>query len=118
MLPLPKANDSQVQQMVDQCPNYLSAYNVCLDCEWAFAKDSTKQRHVRVLGYLMLNVIGDASTGVRTEISRSIHSCKDNEAVAELGSFFELYFITPRELPVFCPHFLRVNLPSEHFFSF
>ena len=115
--PLPKAKNPQVQKMADQSPNYLSAYNVCLDCEWKFARKLTKLQNVRTLGYLMLNAPKDVSTGVRTELSRSIHSCKNNEEVADLGAFFELYFITPCELPVCYPHFLHSNPPSEHFFS-
>ena len=79
--------------------------------------ESTKLQNVRTLGHLMLNAPKDVITGVRTEISRSIHSCKNNEEVAELGAFFELYFITPCELPVCHPHFLRSNPLSEHFFS-
>ena len=104
MPPLPQANDPRVQQLGNQ---HLSAYDVCLDYEQAFAAKLNQQRNVRTLGYLLLLCPEDVATGVRAEVSESIHSCKNKEDVAALGASFELYLIKPRELSVCHPRFLH-----------
>ena len=96
-------NDFRVQQLglgTFQHSDHLSAYNVCLKCEHNFASNPDQQRRVRTLGYLLLTCPEDVSTEVRDELSKCIHSCKNEAAIAELGAFFELYFIKPCELPV------------------
>ena len=93
--------------MGNQCPDHLSAYNVCLDYEQAFAAKLNQQRNIRTLGYLLLLCPEDVTAGVRAEVSKSIHSCENKEDVAALGAFFELYLIKPCELSVCHPRFLH-----------
>ncbi|KAH9955466.1 hypothetical protein BC827DRAFT_1347593 [Russula dissimulans] len=89
---LPQTDSPQVQQMANQDPNYLSAYNVCLRCEEQFAANENKIRYIRILGYLLLHA---PDRVVRSEVTRCIHSCQSDDDLATLGSFFELYFILP-----------------------
>jgi len=93
---LPKADSLKIQQMANEDPNYLSAYNICLQCEEQFAGKENKLRYIRILGYLLLNAPNRA---VRSEVTRCIHSRQDDSDVVDLGSFFERYFILPCEFP-------------------
>jgi len=85
-----KADSLRVQQMANEDPNYLSAYDICLRCEEQFAADENKLRYIRILGYLLLNAPDRA---VRSEVTRCIHSRRqDDSDLANLGFFFERYF--------------------------
>ena len=103
---LPKTNSSQVQQMANEDPNYLSAYRVCLQYEVELAENENKLRHVRILGFLLLNA---PTRGVRFEVTKHIHSCRDRSELVRLGASLELYFILPCEFSVCNSYSLRLN---------
>ena len=96
MSALPKTDSPQVQDMAKQDANYLSAYEVCLQYEES-ATNANQLRHVRILGFLLLNA---SSRGVRSEVTKCIHSRKEDAGLFHLGAFFERYFIVPCEFPV------------------
>ncbi|KAH9955465.1 hypothetical protein BC827DRAFT_1236577 [Russula dissimulans] len=50
------------------------------------------RRYIRILGYLLLYAPDPA---VCSEVTRCIQSRQDDGDLANLGSFFELYFILP-----------------------
>jgi len=83
--------------MANEDPNYLSAYNICLQCEEEFTGNENKLRHIRILGYLVLNA---PDRTVRSEVTRFIHARQDDSDLVDFGSSFEHYFILPCEF--FC----------------
>jgi len=89
---LPKANTLPVQQMANEDPNYLSAYNICLLHEEELAANANKLRCIRILGYLLLNAPNRA---VRSEINRCIHSRQDDSELVDFGALFERHVILP-----------------------
>jgi len=92
---LPKVGSPQVQQMAKEDPNYFSAYNICLLYEEEFAANANKQRHIRILGYLLLNAPNRA---VRSEVTRCIHSRQDDSDLVNFGALFERHVILPCEI--------------------
>ncbi|KAI0286330.1 hypothetical protein BC826DRAFT_1049117 [Russula brevipes] len=106
-IPLPKSNSAQVQHIADESPNYLSAYNVCLQHEEDLAKFENKLRHVRILRFLLLNA---PNRSIHHEVTLCIHSCNNSsDLLTGLDAFFELYLILP--LKKFKG---RTPKPSEH----
>ena len=93
MSALPKTDSPQVQDMTKEDDDYLSAYNVCLQYE-ASATNANQLRHVRILGFLLLNA---PSSGIRSEVTNCIHSRKDDAGLFDLGVCFERHFIVPCE---------------------
>ncbi|KAH9969159.1 hypothetical protein BC827DRAFT_318865 [Russula dissimulans] len=89
---LPKTDSLQVQQMANEDPNYLTVYNLCLRCENQFAADENKLCCIRLLGYLLLNA---PNQSIRSELTRCIQSCQDDNNLSDLGSFCRLYFVFP-----------------------
>ena len=106
MSALPKTDSPQVQDMAKEDANYLSAYEVCLQYEES-ATNANQLRHVRILGFLLLNA---PSRGVRSEVTKCIHSRKDDAGLFHLGAFFERYFIVPCEFPV-CHFYSLLRAP-------
>jgi hypothetical protein len=106
--PLPKSDSAEVHRIASESPNYLSAYNVCLQHEEDLAKFENKLRHVRILGFLLLNA---PNRGIRHEVTLCIHSCKNSsDLLTGLGAFFELYLILPCEFSVLLFHSMHANL--------
>ena len=87
--PLPLANDAGL----DDIPDALGAYNVCLTLE-RNATTNENRIHARILGYLILHA---PSSIARAEIVGLIHSYSQDENLLELGEHFLLYFICPCE---------------------
>ena len=126
---LPKTNSPQVQQIADEDPNYLSAYRICLQYEIELAVDEDKLRHLRILGFLLLNA---PHRGVRSEVVRSIHSRKRDSDLVSFGALLERYLLLPCGFlrlpaltscvltsPIFLScqvmkHRSRTLVPSEH----
>ena len=53
--PLPKVDSPEVQGIVDEDSDDLSAYNICLNYEEELAAFEDKLRYVRILGFLLLH---------------------------------------------------------------
>ena len=94
---LPETSSSQVKGMADQDANYLRAYNVCLQYEKS-ATNADELRFVRILGFLLLNA---PSRGIRSEVTKCIHSRRDDAGLFDFGAFIERYLIVPCGLSVF-----------------
>ncbi|KAI9509931.1 hypothetical protein F5148DRAFT_1011536 [Russula earlei] len=103
---LPKIDSPLVQHVASEDPNYLSAYNVCLNHEEAFAAYENKLRYVRILGFLVLYA---PNWTVRHEVVKCIHSRKNESDLTDVGRFFECYVIIP-----FKKYKGRTPKPSEH----
>lgn len=106
---LPEVHSPQVQRIADEDPNYLSAYNICLKYEKEFAAFKDKLRSVRILGFLLLHA---PSRGVRSEVTKCIHSRQDSSNLTGVGAFFERYVIWPCESSICLLYSLHVNLSS------
>ncbi|KAF8447183.1 hypothetical protein L210DRAFT_3641146 [Boletus edulis BED1] len=104
--PLPKADSPEVQRIADEDPDNFSAYNICLNYEEELAAFEDKQRYCRILGFLLLHA---PNQGVRSDVTKSIHSCKHSSDLADLGAFFERNVIVP-----FKKYRGRTPKPSEH----
>ena len=79
---------------LDDVPDALGAYNVCLALE-RNATTNENHIHARILGYLILHA---PSLIACAEIVGLIHSYgQDENALLELGEHFLLYFICPCE---------------------
>ncbi|EKM77946.1 hypothetical protein AGABI1DRAFT_107734 [Agaricus bisporus var. burnettii JB137-S8] len=90
--PLPKATSPKVQRFTqDESTSTLSAYTTCLQFEQQLAT-TAQVRLVRILGYLLLYA---PNRDVRSEVANCIHSCKEQSNLTDIGSFFEVYVITP-----------------------
>jgi hypothetical protein len=98
---LPETSSSQVKEMADQDANYLSAYNVCLQYEKS-AANADELRFVRILGFLLLNV---PSRDIRSEVTKCIHSRRDDAGLFDFGAFIEQYLIVPCGSSVFLSTF-------------
>jgi hypothetical protein len=83
--------------MADQNPNYLSAYNACIQFE-VTATNENELRWVRILGFLLLNAPNRA---IRDEVTKSIHSRRDDGGIYTFGEFIEQRFIAVCGFSVF-----------------
>jgi hypothetical protein len=125
-IPLPKTDSLQVQQMANEDPSYLTAYNLCLQCEDQFVADENKLCCIRLLGYLLLSA---PNQSICSELTRCIQSCQNDNNLSDLGSFFRLYFVSPcgfsgyhscPRMPIYPPSFSvrkfkgRTPRPSSH----
>src|SRR6266852_9494660 len=97
MSALPELDSPEVQNLTKEDTNYLNAYNICLQYEEEFTSVASKLRHVRILGFLLLNA---SNQGARSEVTKCILSCKDSSILVNLGAFFECYFILPCEFSI------------------
>ncbi|KAF7773453.1 hypothetical protein Agabi119p4_5620 [Agaricus bisporus var. burnettii] len=89
---LPKATSPEVRIFTqDEPTSTLSAYTTCLQFEQQLAT-TAQVRLVRILGYLLLYA---PNRDVRSEVANCIHSCKEQSNLTDIGSFFEVYVITP-----------------------
>ncbi|KAF8138929.1 hypothetical protein EV363DRAFT_553096 [Boletus edulis] len=104
--PLPKLDSPEVQRIADEDSDNLSAYKICLDYEEELATFKDKLRYVRIIGFLLLHT---PNRGVRSEVTKSIHSCKRSSDLADFGAFFERNVIVP-----FKKYRGRTPEPSEH----
>ncbi|KAI9436374.1 hypothetical protein F5148DRAFT_1380312 [Russula earlei] len=103
---LPNIDSPLVKYIANEDPNYLSAYNVCLDHEEKLAAYENKLRYVRILGFLLLYAPNRA---VRHEVVKCIHSRRNESDLTDVGQFFECYLIMP-----FKKYKGRTPKPSEH----
>jgi hypothetical protein len=92
--PLPKVDSrhSPDVKLILSDPDDLSAYNICLNYEEELAAFKDKLRHVRILGFLLLHA---PNRGVRSEVTKCIHSRKDSSDLTDVGAFFERNVILP-----------------------
>ncbi|KAN0091134.1 hypothetical protein V8E55_004700 [Tylopilus felleus] len=103
--PLPKVDSPEVQCIVEDSDD-LSAYNICLNHEEKLAASKDKLRYVRILGFLLLHA---PNRGVRSEVTKCIHSRKNSSDLTDVGAFFERHVILP-----FKKYRGRTPKPSEH----
>ncbi|KAN0074642.1 hypothetical protein V8E55_011691 [Tylopilus felleus] len=96
--PLPKVDSPEVQGIVDEDSDDLSAYNICLNYEEELAAFEDKLRYVRILGFLLLH----APIGC-------IHSRNPSSDLTDVGAFFERNVIL-----LFKKYRGRTSKPSEH----
>ena len=94
---LPETSSSQVKEMADQDANYLSGYNVCLEYEKS-ARNADELRFVRILGFLLLNA---PTRDIRSEVTKCIHSRRDDAGLFDFGAFIEQHLIVPCGSSVF-----------------
>ena len=106
--PLPKVDSSEVQCIVEDSDD-LSAYNICLNHEEKLAASKDKLRYVRILGFLLLHA---PNRGVRSEVTKCIHSRKNSSDLTDVGAFFERHVILPCEFSIYHLHSLHAN-PSS-----
>ncbi|KAI9455641.1 hypothetical protein HD554DRAFT_1032484 [Boletus coccyginus] len=90
--PLPKVDSPEIQRIADEDSGDLSAYKICLDYEEELAAFEDKLRNVRILGFLLLHV---PNQGVRSEVTKCIHSLKHSSDLTDVGAFFERSVILP-----------------------
>ena len=89
---MPAALPTAKAAKLDNFPNALSAYNVCLTLENKATSDESRI-HARILGYLILSA---PSSAALTDVVKAIHSCAQDEmTLLELGKCFRLWFILP-----------------------
>ncbi|KAN0082941.1 hypothetical protein V8E55_008736 [Tylopilus felleus] len=91
LTPLPKVDSPEVKLILSDSNN-LSVYNICLNYEEELAAFKNKLRYVRILGFLLLHA---PNRGVRSEVTKCIHSCKDGSDLTDVGAFFERNVILP-----------------------
>ncbi|KAF8437264.1 hypothetical protein L210DRAFT_3406198, partial [Boletus edulis BED1] len=63
--------------------------------------------YVRIIGFLLLHT---PNRGVRSEVTKSVHSCKHSSDLADFGAFFERNVIVPHH----SRYRGRTPEPSEH----
>lgn len=107
--PLPKVDSPEVQRIADEDSGDLSAYNICLDYEEELAAFEDKLRYVRILGFLLLHA---PNQGVRSEVTKCIHSRKPSSDLTDVGAFFERNVILPCGFSVCHLHSPHANLSS------
>ena len=89
---MPAALPTAKAAKLDNFPNALSAYNVCLALENKATSDESRI-HARILGYL---IISAPSSAALADVVQAIHSCAQDEmTLLELGKCFRLWFILP-----------------------
>ena len=108
LTPLPKVDSPEVKLILSDSNN-LSVYNICLNYEEELAAFKNKLRYVRILGFLLLHA---PNRGVRSEVTKCIHSCKDGSDLTDVGAFFERNVILPCEFSICHRHSLHANLSS------
>ena len=107
--PLPTVDSPEVQRIAEEDSDNLSAYNICLSYEEELAAFEGKLRHVRILGFLLLHA---PNRGVRSEVTKCIHSRKDSSDLTDVGAFFERNVILPCEFSIYHLHSVPIYLPS------
>ena len=109
--PLPKVDSrhSPDVKLILSDPDDLNAYNICLNYEEELAAFKDKLRHVRILGFLLLHA---PNRGVRSEVTKCIHSRKDSSDLTDVGAFFERNVILPCEFSICHLRSLHANLSS------
>ncbi|KAH0834655.1 hypothetical protein J3R83DRAFT_10165 [Lanmaoa asiatica] len=110
LLPFQRSTLLEYKISPTRIPNHLSAYRICLKYEQEHAAFRNKLRHVRILGFLLLHAL---NRGVRSEVAKCIHSCKDSSDLTDFGAFFERNVILPCESSICHLYSLHViHLPS------
>ena len=96
--PLPPSTSQIVQKRLS-ASGVLGAYNVCLGYQEQHAEDETKSRHVRVLGYMLLEA---PQATLQSEVTREIHSCTTAVEFVALGAFYEEHFLFACKYTFWC----------------